>query len=62
MFIVDYYDFKYVKYSNILHILTFYTTPRGWVKMLSLTLWSQPPITIVDYFVINLDNLDDKEL
>ncbi len=29
MFIVDYFGFKHVKYSNTLHVLTFYTTPKG---------------------------------
>ncbi len=27
MFILDYIGFKHVKYYNIFHILTFYTTP-----------------------------------
>ncbi len=40
MFIVDYFGFKHIKYSNVLHILTFYTTPKEVLKI------SLPPILL----------------
>ncbi len=43
MFIVDYFGFKHIKYSNILHILTFYTTPR--TPYLFISIYSFPPIS-----------------